>query len=268
MNGLSHTYTCIRPPPNSPPIQAATEHWAEFHVLYSKSLLAIHFNSSCVYIIPNSLTIFFYPLSLPRLVIISSMVEPNFYMMRQGPTERASKPSCSYQTHWPHWAPAHLLQSLLLPTLPFPNHTGCSLTSYTWEPHSSVPWGLSSIAMSFLCIYLDQIPSWVSGPLTFLPVFTGLGALLGWPLESIHFSTLASNADNQNFQHGLVQSYPIFLLSPSSVPCNPDSDYSKIPRTHHGNPFQYSCLENPMGREAWRATGHRSCKQLDISKVT
>ena len=24
----------------------------------------------------------------------------------------------------------------------------------------------------------------------------------------------------------------------------------------HGNPLQYSCLENPMDRGAWRATGH------------
>ena len=23
-----------------------------------------------------------------------------------------------------------------------------------------------------------------------------------------------------------------------------------------GNPLQYSCLENPMDREAWQATGH------------
>ena len=26
----------------------------------------------------------------------------------------------------------------------------------------------------------------------------------------------------------------------------------------HGNPLQYSCLENPMDRGAWRATVHRS----------
>ena len=26
----------------------------------------------------------------------------------------------------------------------------------------------------------------------------------------------------------------------------------------HGNPLQYSCLENPMDREAWRATVHGS----------
>ena len=24
----------------------------------------------------------------------------------------------------------------------------------------------------------------------------------------------------------------------------------------HGNPFQYSCLENPMDRQAWQATIH------------
>ena len=28
----------------------------------------------------------------------------------------------------------------------------------------------------------------------------------------------------------------------------------------HSNPLQYSCLENPMDRGAWRATGHRFAK--------
>ena len=28
----------------------------------------------------------------------------------------------------------------------------------------------------------------------------------------------------------------------------------------HGNPLQYSCLENPMDRGAWRATVHRMVK--------
>ena len=28
------------------------------------------------------------------------------------------------------------------------------------------------------------------------------------------------------------------------------------PGEGHGNPLQYSCLENPMGRGAWRATVH------------
>ena len=35
---------------------------------------------------------------------------------------------------------------------------------------------------------------------------------------------------------------------------NPES--RKFPGEGNGNPFQYSCLENPMDREAWRAIVH------------
>ena len=31
----------------------------------------------------------------------------------------------------------------------------------------------------------------------------------------------------------------------------------RSPGGGHGNPLQYSCLENPMGRGAWRAIVHR-----------
>ena len=48
--GLSHTYTCIHSPPDSPPIQAATQHWAEFPVLCSRTVLVIHFKYSSVYV--------------------------------------------------------------------------------------------------------------------------------------------------------------------------------------------------------------------------
>ena len=34
----------------------------------------------------------------------------------------------------------------------------------------------------------------------------------------------------------------------------------RSPGVGHGNPLQYSCLENPRGREAWRATVHRVTK--------
>ena len=30
----------------------------------------------------------------------------------------------------------------------------------------------------------------------------------------------------------------------------------RSPGGGHGNPLQYSCLENPMDRGAWRATAH------------
>ena len=43
-------------PPNAPPLQAATKHRAEFPVVYSRTLLVIHFKDSSVYMpIPNSL---------------------------------------------------------------------------------------------------------------------------------------------------------------------------------------------------------------------
>ena len=34
------------------------------------------------------------------------------------------------------------------------------------------------------------------------------------------------------------------------------------PGGEHGNPLQYSCLENPMDRGAWWATVHRVAQQL------
>ena len=34
----------------------------------------------------------------------------------------------------------------------------------------------------------------------------------------------------------------------------------RSPWGEHGNPFQYSCLENPMDRGAWRATVHGVAK--------
>ena len=35
-----------------------------------------------------------------------------------------------------------------------------------------------------------------------------------------------------------------------------------------GNPLQYSCLENPMEREAWWATISGVTKKLDTTEVT
>ena len=36
----------------------------------------------------------------------------------------------------------------------------------------------------------------------------------------------------------------------------------------HGNPFQYSCLENPVDRVARWATVHRVAKSCDTTEVT
>ena len=36
----------------------------------------------------------------------------------------------------------------------------------------------------------------------------------------------------------------------------------RSPGGGHGNPFRYSCLENPLDRGAWWATVHRIAKSL------
>ena len=46
---------------------------------------------------------------------------------------------------------------------------------------------------------------------------------------------------------------------------NPRSGRS--PGGGHGNPLQYSCLENPMDREDWQTTVH-SVAELDTTEKT
>ena len=41
----------------------------------------------------------------------------------------------------------------------------------------------------------------------------------------------------------------------------------KSPGGGHGNPLQYSCLENPMDRGAWQAIVHRVIES-DTTEVT
>ena len=54
--------------------------------------------------------------------------------------------------------------------------------------------------------------------------------------------------------------------------CNAGDDVVSIPGPGrspgggNGNPFQYSCLKNPMDRGAWHATVHRVIKELDMTE--
>ena len=51
---------------------------------------------------------------------------------------------------------------------------------------------------------------------------------------------------------------------PSSIP-----GLGRSPGEANGNPLQYSCLENPRDRGAWRVTAHRVTKgQTQLSYFT
>ena len=50
---------------------------------------------------------------------------------------------------------------------------------------------------------------------------------------------------------------------PGSIPGS-----ARSPGEGNGNPLQYSCLENPMDRGAWRAAVHGVGKESNMTEVT
>ena len=73
-----------------------------------------------------------------------------------------------------------------------------------------------------------------------------------------HFATLADvyvcvHLLAQTFPHGsVVKNPPARAGDAEDTGLLPGLERS--PRGGNGNPFQYSCLENPMNRGAWQAT--------------
>ena len=65
--------------------------------------------------------------------------------------------------------------------------------------------------------------------------------------------------------------YPWWLSSKNNPPANAGGSV-QIPgsgtRGGNGNLLQYSCLENPMDRGAWRARAHGVAKESDMTEAT
>ena len=54
------------------------------------------------------------------------------------------------------------------------------------------------------------------------------------------------------------------MIDVGSIP-----ELGRSPGEGHGNPLQYSCLENPMDKGAWRAAVHRVSKsQTQLKQVS
>ena len=57
---------------------------------------------------------------------------------------------------------------------------------------------------------------------------------------------------NSGFPHGsIIKNPPANAGDMGSIPGS-----ERSPGEGSGNPLQYSCLENPMGRGAWQSTVH------------
>ena len=65
----------------------------------------------------------------------------------------------------------------------------------------------------------------------------------------------------QGFPGGsVVKNPPVDAGDAGSIP-----GLGRSPGGGHGNPLQYSCLENPMDRGAWWATAHGVAKESDTT---
>lgn len=158
-------------------------------------------------------------LSLSHSVLFSLLVlpfiEPNFYVMIQGPTEKTSKRSCSHKTPWISLSislPVHVqVPLLLLPPLPLPNHIGPGLAEphgahslgpalHIHEPPLHLPHSVPVMRKQSPCFF----PSCIHRTLEHCWGSHRTGNPLDLPTCSTRIST------NLEFH-----SYPTFLLSPS-----------------------------------------------------
>ena len=86
----------------------------------------------------------------------------------------------------------------------------------------------------------------------------GLGDWMGTWYSFIHSAFI----DPPGFPGGARDKEPACQCRRHKKPTGLVPGSGRSPGGGHGNPLQYSCLENPMGRGAWQATVHGVAKSL------
>ena len=90
---------------------------------------------------------------------------------------------------------------------------------------------------SLLLSHRVQVKHWQKKKMKFIYYYCSLTQYLGFPGRAV------------------VKNLPANAGDPGSIP-----GLGRAPGEGHGNPLQYCCLENSMGRRAWRATVHGVAK--------
>ena len=93
--------------------------------------------------------------------------------------------------------------------------------------------------------------------------------------KQIYFSTSSSGSLHNYCLAGFGNHYGsvIYCLSYQDSVCNAGDQglipgLGRSPGEGLGNPLQYSCLESPMDRGIWWATGPKGHKELDMTEAT
>ena len=142
----------------------------------------------------------------------------------------------------------------------------------------ATPWTAAHQASLSMGILQVRILEWVVMHAHFQGIFPTWGSnqcllhCLHWQVDSlplchlgIPYATLKKDGGSRIMRSGLCPQGNCNLLNPAASAGDVrDRDLipgrGRSPGAGNGNPLQYSCLENPVDRGAWRATVHGVAK--------
>ena len=116
------------------------------------------------------------------------------------------------------------------------------------------------VCFSFLQVLLFLITLIIFSSLFFLKKILSHATSYSLNLLSLFYIPYLVISISEICSSGSIVSF--FLLVPTVM------TYKSSFMEEHGNPLQYSCLENPMDRGAWQATSPWCGKESDMTEAT